>query len=264
MSLLENLLGSLGADHTDFTPPNSLCPGSCAIGPTACDECLPYKERLKDALYQVDHLDEFYAKYEVVGTTAATAGGTITCPYCGAPSADPVICDYCGMQIGQSDGKIQVSSANDIPDPIIEARDIIYERHSQVVQKYESNSGSGGLLSGLMDLLTGGEGDSGLGSRMSKEEITAAAASYGVSVSTYLNGLDNGTYGKGKAETSTAAATTVYTYQSADVRPGNAHRPPEPSGRPPQGRRDGLPSSGPSGPGGGGRPPRGGGPGGRR
>ena len=192
MSLLANLINSLtGGDGEDFTPPSSLCPGNCAIGPEACAECLPYKERLKDALYNVEHLEEFNARYEVVSTLAS---GFTTCPHCLAPSADRFVCEYCGMQIAEDDGKIRVTSANDIPDPIIEARDIVYDRHSEVVDKYSKDSSSGGLLSSLLDLLDGENDGDGLGKRMSKEEISEAAALYGVSVSAYLNGLDNGTY----------------------------------------------------------------------
>lgn len=138
MSLLGNLINSLtGKNNEDFTPPCSLCPGSCGIGPGACAECQPYKERLKDALYNVDHLDEFNARYEVVGTVSS---GSTTCPHCGAPSGNRFVCDYCGMQIAEDDGKIRVTSANDIPDPVIEARDIIYERHSKIVSKYNAGT----------------------------------------------------------------------------------------------------------------------------
>lgn len=191
MSLLSSLISSLTGSGEDdsFTPPHALCPGSCPIGPEACERCLPYKQQLNDALYNVDHLEEFLDRY-VVGTAAA---GATECPHCGAPSGDPFICEYCGLQIQPDDGKIRVASANDIPDPIIEARDIVYARQSEVVSQYSQPQSSGGLLSGLLDLLDGST-EEGLGSRMSKEEIQQAAALYGVSISSYLNGLDNGTY----------------------------------------------------------------------
>lgn len=190
MSFLGNLINSLtGKTDNDFTPPNSLCPGSCAIGPGACTECLPYKEKLKDALYNVDHMEEYYARYEVVSSVST---GTTACPHCGAPSADRFVCEYCGMQITADDGKIRVTSANEIPDPIIEARDIIYERHRNIVEK-DSAQDSGGILSWLFDLLDGDASD-GIGERMSRDEIVEAASLYSVSVSSYLNGLDNGVY----------------------------------------------------------------------
>ncbi len=190
MSLLENLLNNLtGSNKTDFTPPCSLCPGDCPLAPDACTECLPYKEQLREALYNVEHLDDFHARYEIVGTVAT---GTTTCPYCGAPSENRFVCEYCGMQIAEDDGKIRVASANEIPDPLIQARDLVYERNSKIVEK-RTKPEKGGLLSGLLDLLDGDTED-GLGKRMSKEEITEAAKLYDVSVSTYLNGLDNGKY----------------------------------------------------------------------
>lgn len=191
MSLLDSLLSSLtgSGDNNAFTPPHALCPGSCPIGPEACERCLPYKQRLNDALYNVDHLEEFLDRYVV--ETVST--GATECPHCGAPSADPFICEYCGLQIQPDDGKIRVESANDIPDPIIEARDIIYERQSEIVSSYSQSQSGGGLLASLLDLL-GGSAEERLGARMSKEEITEAAKLYGVSISSYLNGLDNGSY----------------------------------------------------------------------
>ena len=39
--------------------PCSNCPSTCAIAPDACDECKVYKEKLIDALYNVEHLDDF-------------------------------------------------------------------------------------------------------------------------------------------------------------------------------------------------------------
>ncbi|MBR6259468.1 MAG: hypothetical protein IKR21_04580, partial [Oscillospiraceae bacterium] len=199
MSLLEDLFGGFSSgmnesENADFTPPCALCPGNCAIGPEACDECRPYKEKLTDALYNVDHLEEFLAKYEV---GESNNYGTITCPQCGAPSADHYQCEYCGSKIKEGSGKIIVASANDIPDPIIEARDIIYERHSAIVSKFTqaSASDSGSFLASLLGALGGAEEASlGLGTRMSKDEIKEAASHYGVSVSDYLSGLDNGKY----------------------------------------------------------------------
>lgn len=188
MSLLESLFGSLTGTGDSFTPPHALCPGNCPIGPDACEQCLSYKQKLNDALYNVDHLEEYYARY-VVGQTTV---GTTVCPYCGAPSADPQICEYCGMQIQEDDGKIRVDSANDIPDPIVTARDIIYERHCAVVSPRLKNR-SEGLLSGLLSLFTDSEEES-LGPRMSRDEILQAAKAYDIPVREYLSGLDNGTY----------------------------------------------------------------------
>ena len=193
MSIFDQLFGSLGSDdRSDFTPPTTLCPGDCPLGPGACSQCRPYKEKLKEALYNVDHLEAFLARYEVTG--GQTAGAT-TCPHCGAPSGNPFRCEYCGMQIREDDGKIRVASANDIPDPILEAQNIIFERHNAIVGRAEESDSSGDLLSSLFELFGGAvETSEGLGTRMTKEEISEAAQSYGVSISTYLNGLDNGKY----------------------------------------------------------------------
>ncbi|MBQ1334953.1 MAG: hypothetical protein IIY34_06345 [Clostridia bacterium] len=201
MSLFDDLFG-MSSEKADrnFTPPSPLCPGDCPIGPEACAECSPYKERLNDALYNVDHIDEYYDRFEVTGSAQST-GQTTLCPHCGAASEDPFRCEYCGMQLKEGDGKVRVASANDIPDPIIEARDIIYDRYSEVVSKYGGDASSegmptgGSLISMLLGLIAdeGGESE-GLGARMSREDITEAANIYGVSLSAYLNGLDNGKY----------------------------------------------------------------------
>ncbi len=205
MSLLQDLWNGLNTKkEEDFTLPTSLCPGNCPLGPERCEECRPYKERLKDSLYNVDHLEEFYARYEV---TSGLAAGAVACPYCGAPSQNRIVCEYCGMAIGTDDGKIRVASANDIPDPIIEAQDIIYARHSEIVAKY-TDSSSGGLLANLLDLFDG-DGSDDLGQRMSKEEIEEAAGLYGVSISAYLNGLDNGVYKTLSRRKAADAAGTV-------------------------------------------------------
>ena len=240
MSLLGKLFESLtGKSTSDFTPPNSLCPGSCPIGPGACTECQPYKERLKEALYNVDHLEEFNARYEIVSETVS---GTVTCPHCGAPSSNRMICDYCGMQIAEDDGKIRVSSASEIPDPIIVARDIIYERHSKISALNESGS-SDSLLTGLTELLSGSSSSS-VGKRMSREEILEAASLYDVSVSSYLNGLDNGVYLSLDAKKkSDAAATAVGVGTAAGlgstvfsagtpIRPADHNPPPRPPVQP--------------------------------
>ena len=193
MSIFDELFGAFsGSDASDFTPPTTLCPGDCPLGPGACGQCRPYKEKLKEALYNVDHLDAFLARYEVTGGQST---GATTCPHCGAPSENPFVCEYCGMQIREDDGKIRVASANDIPDPILEAQNIIFERHSAIVGRAEETAGAGDLPSSLLVLLGGAMDTSdGLGKRMTKEEIAEAAKSYGVSVSAYLNGLDNGKY----------------------------------------------------------------------
>ncbi len=196
MSFLETLLGGMygDMDEPSVDRPCSNCPSSCALAPEQCPACKPYKEKLIDALYQVDHLDEFRAKYEVVDSLPT---GATECPHCGAPSGNAFICEYCGMQIQADDGKIRVTSANDIPNPILEAQDIIFERYQAVVQPSAASDPSGDLLGMLASLLLGDvseQGQATLGSKMTEEEIKEAANMCRVSVSSYLQGLDNGKY----------------------------------------------------------------------
>ena len=200
-SLFSGLTGSSESSETvsDFTPPTAICRSDCGIAPGACSLCKPYKEKLIDALYNIEHIEEYQGKYEVVGTAAST--GSVKCPYCGANSADPYICEYCGSKLDEGTSKIKVASASDIPDPVIEARDIIYDRHAAIVEKYadDDDESTSGILAGIASLLFGGSDSddsaaSSLGNRMSRDEIEQMASDYGVSISTYLKGLDNGTY----------------------------------------------------------------------
>lgn len=152
----------------------------------------------------MDHLDDFLAQYEVVTQAAqAASGGTTHCRHCGANSADPYICEYCGSQLAEkpaSSGKIQVSAASEIPNPIMQAQDVIYDRYSAVIKKSSTEkTDSGSLLSVLFADLLGTQdkdedGTSALGAKMSEAEIREAASLYGITVGTYLTGLDNGKY----------------------------------------------------------------------
>ena len=181
--------------------PCANCPSDCAIAGTACSLCSPYKKQLIDVLYQVNHLDEYYAGYEVAGTTVS---GGVQCPFCGAKSENPFVCDYCGSQLSEGSGKIKVASYSDIPNPIMQAQNIIYERYETIVQKNTaSGSESSGIFSQLTSLLGGSsllgsasadESDQALGAKMSEDEIKEAASLYGVSIADYLQGLDNGKY----------------------------------------------------------------------
>lgn len=201
-----------GNEAEDVQRPCRNCPSACAIAPDACDECKEYKEKLIDALYNVEHLDAFYDRYEVTGAAAAPTTGTLNCPYCGGPSgAALTVCEYCGMQLREGSGKIQVASASEIPNPILEAQDLIFARRA-AVSKYEKEE-SGGLLGGLLEaaanLMGGGDNDA-FGNKMTEDEIKETAAAYRVSVSSYLNGLDNGTHltksAKARADSAAAAS----------------------------------------------------------
>lgn len=187
------------------------CPGNCAIAPEACEACAPFKKKLIDTVYYVDHLDEFNARYEVTGLS--DSGGSVICPYCGAPSGNAVICEYCGSRISDAAQKIRVANASDIPNPIMQAQDIIFERYEAIVKKYtQETPAPSGLLQELFAILAGSSSESAeksaLGAKMSEAEIREAAGLYGVSVSEYLTGLDNGKYLTLAGQKAAAAAGT--------------------------------------------------------
>lgn len=202
MSILGNLFEELMQGGSAVEHPCANCPSTCAIAPQACDVCRPYKEQLIDAIYNVEHKDEFMGRYEVAA--GGVTSGTVTCPHCGGPSANAHICEYCGSVLDESgSGKIKVKSAADIPNPVLIAQDIIFER-CEAVRGYASADSTdlfetvseinrkgllGTLIEGLFD-----EADSSSESRMTEAEIEQMAASYGVSVARYLEGLDNGLY----------------------------------------------------------------------
>ena len=189
MSLLDNLFGGSGDSNTQH--PCSNCPSNCPVAGSACSVCQPYKEKLIDAIYRVEHFDEVRDRY-VVSSEAPVSSGAVTCPYCGGPSENRSVCDYCGMSIGDTDDKIYVQSAADIPNPILEAQDLIYERIS-AVGGANAGAQSSGLLGALASLLSGGAGND-LGAKMTEAEIVEASQLYGVTVAEYLNGLDQGVY----------------------------------------------------------------------
>ena len=224
MSLLGNLFNSLFGikeKEKQVDLPCSNCPSGCSIAPEACDVCKPYKTQLLDVLYYVDDIDAFRARYEVVGENVAT--GTYECPYCGAPSADPYICEYCGMSIKEDNGKIRVARASDIPNPILQAQDIIWERYGNIVDGYDDDESSGGLLSAISELFTGSSGNSHenpLGTKMSEDDIKEAAKLYGVKISEYLTGLDNGKYKTLKAKKKEDSYSTLTSSSSSVVNAG--------------------------------------------
>ena len=226
MSILGNLLnGVFGNDDKEEASepkPCSNCLSTCAFHPDACGECAPCKEKLIDLLYEVEHLEEYYDRYEVV--SAAVAEGTVNCPACGAPNpASAVACEFCGTQLREGSAKIQVASASDIPDPIQLAQDVIFERQ-QIVQKYEREKS--GFLENLTELLSGDEA-AALTGRMSTDEVKAVAAEYGVSVGTYLQGLDNGIYLTAAAKKKKdAAAAAQAAAAAATASAAAAYRPP--------------------------------------
>ena len=210
MSLLDGIVkGIFGGTETSsqtIEHPCTNCPSNCPIAPSACNVCRPYKERMIDAIYKVEHKSEILEQYEVTGTAAET--GTYTCPHCGGPSENRYICDYCGSKLQEGSGKIQVASAQDLPNPVLDAQDLIFERFEAVKNYAGANAaygftdalsdiGSEGLLSTVLNALTGAASSSGassLGNKMTEDEIEEMASYYNVSVSEYLTGLDNGKY----------------------------------------------------------------------
>lgn len=205
MSILGKLFGLSDSSETQVNHPCQNCPGSCEIYPDACSVCQPYKEKMADAIYNVEHKDEIISKYEVV-TDASGTGATMVCPYCGGNTADFYTCEYCGSKLQEGDGKIKVKSASEIPNPVLDCQDLIFERYA-AVSSYSTKTGSEGILDAVKDIMQDGlldtilsdiagtsDDSSSIGNKMTEDEIEDMASYYGVSVSTYLTGLDNGKY----------------------------------------------------------------------
>ncbi len=217
MSILKKLFsaltGSSKEKDTVTERPCANCPSDCAIAGEACTVCEPYKKKLIDTIYYVNNLEEFLNRYEVVGLAGLAA---VNCPHCGAVSNDPYICEYCGSKLSEGSGKIRVAKASDIPNPVMQAQDIIWERAEAVIKYAEDDSTeSSGILDELLSALTGSaasdSAENPLGAKMSEDEIKQAASLYGVTVGEYLTGLDNGKYltlaGKKKQDTYASTGT---------------------------------------------------------
>ena len=240
MSILETLFGGLFGDddesvqETAVERPCSNCPGSCSIAPSACSVCQPYKEQMIDAIYWVEHKDELLSRYEVTGNTATQ--GAVVCPHCGGHSDNLYVCDYCGSRLQEGNGKIQVASASEIPNPVLEAQNIIFDRY-EAVKNFEgadeayglvdalSGIGSQGLLSSIFDALLGSSADNDsktIGNKMTESEINEMADYYKVSVAEYLNGLDNGKYLTLSNKKTAAAAEAQYTQSNTSSSAGGS------------------------------------------
>ena len=242
MSILDALFGGLFGDEEEeqqqqeaaIERPCSNCPGICSIAPDACSVCQPYKEKMIDAIYWVDHKDELISRYEVVG--ANTQQGAVICPHCGGHSEDHYVCEYCGSKLQEGTGKIQVASAADIPNPVMEAQDLIFARYEAVKdfagadEAYGlvdalSGVGSKGLLSSIFDALMGdsdGNDSKTIGNKMTESEIREMADYYKVSVSEYLTGLDNGKYLTLSNKKTAAAAEQTYSSTHMDDMQGSS------------------------------------------
>ncbi|MBP3869900.1 MAG: hypothetical protein J6E46_02860 [Faecalicoccus sp.] len=211
MSILSTLFNSLTKEDDAVSErPCSNCPSDCAIAGDACSICEPYKRKLLDQIYWIEHLDQYYDQYEVTGIANQA---TVNCPYCGGVSTNPYVCDYCGSKLSENTGKIRVEKASDIPNPITMAQDIIFERADAVLKNASGTENS--LIDSLMSFINGEsytDTQNPLGAKMSESEIKEAASLYGVSIADYLIGLDNGKYltlAAKKAEA--ASSTTEYT-----------------------------------------------------
>lgn len=173
--------------------PYSTCPPMCFIAPEACGECKTYKEALREALLDVEDLEAYYSNF--VLDPDAMPGGERECWYCGAPAlASSRECEYCGSELGNGRSLVRVRSKEDVPDPIAKATNIIYERQ-KMAARYQKEKGSGGLLKGLLGLgQMAGQKMNAFDKPMTVLEVKETAQAYGVSVVTYLSGLDTGTY----------------------------------------------------------------------
>ena len=240
MSILDALFGGLFGDEEEeqqeatIEHPCSNCPGSCSIAPDACSVCQPYKEKMIDAIYWVEHKDELISRYEVVGTN--TQQGAVICPHCGGHSEDHYVCEYCGSKLQDGTGKIQVASAADIPNPVMDAQDLIFARYEAVKdfagadEAYGlvdalSGVGSRGLLSSIFDALMGdsdGNDSKTIGNKMTESEIREMADYYKVSVGEYLTGLDNGKYLTLSNKKTAAAAEQTYSSTHMDDMQGSS------------------------------------------
>lgn len=205
MSLLGDLFKEI-AGATTVQHPCSNCPSNCQMYPNACEVCKPYKEKILDALYGVEHKDEIAAKYEVVSDIHENTG-TIVCPHCGGSSENHYVCDYCGSKLQEGSQKIQVKSAADIPNPVMDCQDLIFARYDAVNGYGGSTGDMKDVLETIYSLRTRGllgtilkavnevrSAESVIGSKMSEFEIEEMANAYGVSEVVYLAGLDNGKY----------------------------------------------------------------------
>ena len=240
MSLLDKLFGglfdSVEEEKKQIEHPCANCPSSCTIAPQACQVCKPFKAQMIDAIYRVEHKEEIISQYVVTGTSSQE--GTVVCPNCGGHSENHYVCEYCGSKLQDGIGKIQVASAADIPNPVLEAQDIIFQRYDAVRSFAGADSGYGmedalsgisskGLFSSIFDALLGADNDSSsdsksIGMKMTESEIEEMAKYYGVSVSDYLTGLDNGKYLTLSNKAAAARAEEKYAQSSSSGSQGGS------------------------------------------
>lgn len=178
---------------SDCEHPFSSCPSACIIAPDCCEECAKLKAQVKQAVYYVNNEDEYYAQFEVCETVSETER---RCPSCGAPlDEQDVECEYCGADLSAGNKRIRVRSKQDIPSPIKEAYNKIHARQMYIITEQKKRTTGGGLLKGVINSLGNMSNQlNAVEKTMTLAEIETAANEYGVSVGTYLEGLDDNTY----------------------------------------------------------------------
>lgn len=171
--------------------PFGSCPMLCSIYPTACAECSAYKRKLEELYEYIDNSDAYYEKF-VIDPTAAP-GGECNCEFCGAPiDIGNNECDYCGYDVNSTNTLVRVRNKNDVPNPITEAVKIIYERKKMEYRYRKEHTGILKAVTNFGSKSTYKMND--YDHPMSVSDVSSVAASYGVNIRKYLEGLDSGQY----------------------------------------------------------------------
>ncbi len=187
------LLGLFDTLTDDRKKPFSSCPVFCTSFPDACTECGQYNRKLEKVLYNVEHMDTFFSDY-VIDPNAAP-GGERECFNCGAPaSPSDIECPYCGEALTNGQSPIRVRSETEVPNPILEAQDIIMDKKEMLSRFQKQKNANNGILGAIMNVGSGIADKMGTTKKMTLAEIQETASAYGVSVHSYLVGLDQGTY----------------------------------------------------------------------
>ena len=203
--------------------PFPTCPKGCYIFPEACDECSKYKKQLSEYLHLVENLEEYYGRFSIDPTASKEGEGT--CYFCGAPvGLKNTKCEYCDSILNSTNTVIRIQSKDCIPNPILQAEQIIYERY-RMAEIYQKKKGSGGLVKGLLGMgMIAGNKMNDFSTLMTTEEIQKMATTYGVSVKAYLEGLDCGKYLTLAGKTNSDALNAIATAANAGAASSNTYR----------------------------------------
>ena len=187
------LFGFIDSLTDDRKKPYNSCPPLCTSFPDACMECGEYNKKLEKVLFNVEHADTFFSNYVI--DPSAPPGGERECYNCGAPvDVNDTECPYCGEGLSNGLSPIRVRSETDVPSPVLEAQDIILAKKEMLQNFQKQKNASNGFLGTLASMATNLSDKMGNLQKMTLSEIQETAAAYGVSVHTYLVGLDRGTY----------------------------------------------------------------------